>query len=1131
MKNQVLLPLKQMWPAQFNFSPNGPLVTRTSIWVLSLAFLMVASGTSRAQTLDTTCVVSLLNRTAKVQEDGSYRLFNVPAGLGKARVRVNCVDEGGIRYGESALYDIAPDEGTGIGPIQFQASPAVPTDLTVTSPNALLTSAGATTQLTVTATLPDGTTRNVTSALSGTGYLSTNSAVATVSPDGLVTAVASGRVLITASQEAILKTVFISVRLSEDADGDGMPDDFEIAQGLDPNNPADALADLDFDGLTNLQEYQTGTDLRNPDSDGDGLADGEEVVLGSDGFITLPMNPDTDGDGIRDGLEISTGSDPTNAASYNLAQALTSIRVDPNGFSLVVNSVMTEEVSRQITVTGNLKDGTTIDLSSPSRGTVYSSSDLSVAGFGSMPGQVIAGNTGNAVITVTNAGFNATSTVVVLQFSPTPLSFLYLPGSANALALSGGFALVAAGSEGVQVVDISDPNHPVLAASYDTPGNANDIRISGNLAFVADGLDGLRILDISSPTNLVSVGSLGSLGEAWDLAVSGQYVYVAAGTEGLRIVDVSSPATPVLRGTSVISGGLVTGVDISGNLAVVAARSAGVHIIDVSNPASPQALGFVHTRGTHSFAADVTVNGNLAYIADASLMDFELGGLKIIDFANPAAPIVSSATSDEFGLSDIALDRNFAIASDFYFINGVPIYDVANPASITPRTTLDFSGSPSFRDDNGTGIAVRGGLIYMTGRASIVENDATSDGGLYIGRYLMQNDEAGIAPMVTLTNPPGPGSVIEGAFLNLTATAVDDIFVSKVEFWVNNTLIHTDFTAPYSYSLLVPEAPATLNIYARAIDLAGNAAETPVIALIVQIDPLTTVSGVVRRLDGTPEPLARVSLSEDRTTTTNAQGAFSFPGLPTVQGNFKARAISEDLTRTGVSTAVPPVPGGVTDLGIITTYPIPQDGLRGYWPFNGDINDESGNNLVGVTSGDVTFVPDRFGNPDGALRFGGAQLDYMHVPNFGAPINGILSYAAWVKVEAFNDAWPNISFIVGVDHGPSGFGMLRFGDAGIEPNRLQLVGGSARAASPDVYQTDTWYFMTGTFDGATARMYVDGVLVASQPATGLSINANLFIGNGLSGGGGLRALKGTIDDVLFYDRALTQEEIQFLYQP
>lgn len=45
-----------------------------------------------------------------------------------------------------------------------------------------------------------------------------------------------------------------------DRDGDGLPNDWELANGLDPDNAADAALDSDSDGLTNLQEYLAGTD-------------------------------------------------------------------------------------------------------------------------------------------------------------------------------------------------------------------------------------------------------------------------------------------------------------------------------------------------------------------------------------------------------------------------------------------------------------------------------------------------------------------------------------------------------------------------------------------------------------------------------------------------------------------------------------------------------------------------------------------------------------------------------------------------------------------------------------------------------------------------------------------------------
>ncbi|MEO0368682.1 MAG: thrombospondin type 3 repeat-containing protein, partial [Pseudomonadota bacterium] len=53
----------------------------------------------------------------------------------------------------------------------------------------------------------------------------------------------------------------------DDIDGDGMPNDYETENGLDPMNSFDQLADPDGDGFTNLEEFQFGTDPNSPDAD------------------------------------------------------------------------------------------------------------------------------------------------------------------------------------------------------------------------------------------------------------------------------------------------------------------------------------------------------------------------------------------------------------------------------------------------------------------------------------------------------------------------------------------------------------------------------------------------------------------------------------------------------------------------------------------------------------------------------------------------------------------------------------------------------------------------------------------------------------------------------------------------
>jgi eukaryotic-like serine/threonine-protein kinase len=87
-----------------------------------------------------------------------------------------------------------------------------------------------------------------------------------------------------------------------DSDNDGLSDYQEAILGTDPNNP-----DTDGDGLSDGDEvFIYGTDPRKRDTDGDFLPDGDEIFV----YGTDPTNPDTSGDGILDGVAVAQGLNP-----------------------------------------------------------------------------------------------------------------------------------------------------------------------------------------------------------------------------------------------------------------------------------------------------------------------------------------------------------------------------------------------------------------------------------------------------------------------------------------------------------------------------------------------------------------------------------------------------------------------------------------------------------------------------------------------------------------------------------------------------------------------------------------------------------------------------------------------------
>jgi alpha-tubulin suppressor-like RCC1 family protein len=236
---------------------------------------------------------------------GTFAIPNVPADAGTYRVRVACRSaENQETAGASDFMLLVPGDNTQAGVIVMPPDIEVPQALEVVATPDELTIPGETSQLAVAGLLPNGEDPDLT-LNAETGYGSSNPGIATVDGNGVVTAVLSGTALISARHQGVLGAVSITVSLGDDSDGDGLPDDYERAFGLDPGDPGDAGRDEDRDGLTALEEFELGTSPLDADTDGDGLTDLEERKSGTPAVIA-----DGDRDGLDDGQELRLGTDP-----------------------------------------------------------------------------------------------------------------------------------------------------------------------------------------------------------------------------------------------------------------------------------------------------------------------------------------------------------------------------------------------------------------------------------------------------------------------------------------------------------------------------------------------------------------------------------------------------------------------------------------------------------------------------------------------------------------------------------------------------------------------------------------------------------------------------------------------------
>lgn len=466
-------------------------------------FSAMQLGRVRAGALDVQLRVAVPGQApVPLTPDGKYSISGVPVGL-PVRAYADVFGTGdGVFPG---TYPFASEPRTLIQPHGFQATSNLDGpgrfleplfNLDVIGPSAMrtvvLSAPGASAQLSVSATTVRGNSVEVLAlglSTAGVALRSANTAVATVSPNGLVIARGPGVTVVQAIADATWAQVLVKVDPSLDSDGDGLPDAWETQFGLDPANPADAAGDLDFDTLSNLQEFELGTDPTEIDSDGDLLTDDDEVNL----VLTDPTQSDTDGDFSIDGVEVLGGTDPLN----------------PNDDGLLFMPVF-----RQISVLAD-----TLRVAADPRDYFFATRSTGV---------------------LTSLAVDPSS------YFMTPRDNLALTAGLRDVSVDRGFAFVTAGTAGLHVVRIDDPTALSLASTFTGIGTVRRAVAQRGLVYVVSST-GVHILEPSDLGVLSARGSLGLTG-AERLTVSEPYAYVALPSASqLLTIDISDIDNPTPR--------------------------------------------------------------------------------------------------------------------------------------------------------------------------------------------------------------------------------------------------------------------------------------------------------------------------------------------------------------------------------------------------------------------------------------------------------------------------------------------------------------------------------------------------------------------------------------------------------
>ena len=221
-------------------------------------------------------------------------------------------------------------------------------------------------------------------------------------------------------------------------------------------------------------------------------------------------------------------------------------------------------------------------------------------------------------------------------------------------------------------------------------------------------------------------------------------------------------------------------------------------------------------------------------------------------------------------------------------------------------------------------------------------------------------------------------------------------------------------------------------------------------------------------------------------------------------------------------------------------------GLVAYYPFNGNSNDECGNENDGNITG-TTLIADRFGNTGSAIGFDGVD-DYISISDSPSLNIGSQSFSLSVWAKVVNDPALPISSIISNYRGsspPEHLGLEHVHQYNGLNQTWEFSTRDSNDEKIDLNSTDgsavpgSWVHILGVRDkeSKVTKLFVNGILVDSGADERTGRFTGLSTGQYWIGAGSLWPqpltpagfFTGSLDDIRIYDRALSTSEVSALY--
>jgi len=381
-------------------------------------------------------------------------------------------------------------------------------------------------------------------------------------------------------------------------------------------------------------------------------------------------------------------------------------------------------------------------------------------------------------------------------------------------------ALVATGSEGLALVDVTQATRPRVLAELDLPGNNGDVAVDSTrkLAAVAGNEAGLHIVDVSNPARPTLRQTVQFGDPATHVAVSDGVAYVTSGRSVVAL-ELSTGEIVNTLNLAPLGSSNLRDIAISGHTAFVIDSNSLFRSIDISNAL----LTAVSSRQLPASGGQLFVADGIAYVGAGA----GSGGYMTVDVDDPAhLTLLSGTVNAALAGNGIALNGSGLVLAvgGVDFVNGgfrsLDIFNGSNPQQTNNLLTrIDLPQIPK-------DLVLAGGFAFVADGAS----------GLQLVNYLAPDIE-GVPPVVSIAL--STTQVLEGRTVQIAPTITDDVQIRSVELLVNGRVISTDVTYPFDLFARAPTVASAGNqmtLQVRATDTGGNVALSNTINVEVSTD-------------------------------------------------------------------------------------------------------------------------------------------------------------------------------------------------------------------------------------------------------------------------------------------------------